>query len=80
MGGNAPMGTEIGSEVRGGTPLGSIKVSVHERGRSKFEGHQKVRHNDLLSNFSKWTGLDPSGTFDLHPPIVRYGARKQLTR
>ena len=80
IGCDASMGTKIDPKVTGDAPLGSVIGSVCERGGSKFEGRQKVRHDDLLSNFSKLTGLNPSGTFGINSPIIKYGARKQLTR
>ena len=53
---------------------------VHERGGSKFQGRQEANKDAFDNNFRAWLGLDTLKTSGTHPPIAKYGTKKQLAK
>ena len=53
---------------------------VCERGGSQFQGRQTVHKETFDNNFRAWLGLDTLETPGTHPPIAKYGTKKQLAK
>ena len=77
---NAPTGTKIDSEVTDDAFLGSVRGSTCERGGSKFQGRQKTSKGAFNNDFRAWLGLGTLEILVTHPPIAKYGTKKQLAK
>ena len=94
IGCNMPMASVMSSETNCDTldPAGNILVHISEflilfhpppvckRGRSKFQGRQKASKDAFNNNFRVWLGLGTLETLGTHPPIAKYGTKKQLAK